>query len=119
MTNHVYWMLELAVNDGHLDQFKTLMEEMFEATKKNEPGVLNYEWWLNDDKTVCHIYERYEDSDAVMVHMGNFREKFVDRFMSHVVPTGLTIYGNADDRVREGLASLKPVYMHAFGGFSR
>jgi quinol monooxygenase YgiN len=47
------------------------MNDMVESTKA-EPGALNYEWFISEDGTSCHIYERYADSAAAMVHMGHF-----------------------------------------------
>ena len=119
MTNHVYWILELSIKDGQLESFRSLMHEMTTATQNDEPGALNYEWWISEDNSTCHLYERYEDSAATMVHLGNFGSKFAERFMSHVDPTGFTVYGNADDTVKGALAAFGPVYMQPFGGFGR
>jgi quinol monooxygenase YgiN len=49
------------------------MVEMVEATR-DEPGTLGYEWFLAG--SVCHILERYADSDPVIIHLG-------DRFTPH------------------------------------
>jgi quinol monooxygenase YgiN len=119
MTNNVYWLLELAIKDGELDNFKTLVKEMVEATERDEPGALNYEYWIGEDGSTCHIYERYTDSDATMVHLGNFGSKFAERFMGCVDPTGFTVYGSANAQVKEALAGFGPTYMGSFGGFSR
>ena len=45
------------------------MVEMVEATR-GEAGTLGYEWFLTG--RVCRILERYADSDAVIIHLGNF-----------------------------------------------
>ncbi len=84
MSDHVYWMLELAIKDGQLETFKALMEEMVESTKANEPGALNYEWWINEAGTVCHLYERYADSAATLAHLGAFGANYAERFMACV-----------------------------------
>lgn len=49
MTNNIYWLLELAIKDGHVHDFKALMSEMSAATENDEPGTLNYEWWVSAD----------------------------------------------------------------------
>ena len=119
MADHVYWLLEVSIKDGELDNFTTLMKEMTAATENDEPGALNYEWWLSDDKNTCHIYERYVDSAATMLHLGNFGSKFAERFMSSVDPTCFVVYGNASNEIKETLAAFGPVYMQPFGGFGR
>ena len=40
----IYWVFELAINPGRFEDLKTLMEDMVEATQKNEVGALNYQW---------------------------------------------------------------------------
>ncbi|MDA0195230.1 MAG: antibiotic biosynthesis monooxygenase [Bacteroidetes bacterium] len=119
MTDNVYWVLELSIKDGQLNNFQKLMNEMVEATKRDEPGALNYEWWLSEDKSACHIYERYADSDAAMAHLGNFGSKFAERFMTYVDPTRFMVYGKSSAQVKEALAGFGAVFMQSFGGFGR
>ncbi len=119
MSNHVYWIIEAEVKDGKLDELKSLMEEMSEATKADEPGALNYEWSLSEDDKICHIFERYSDSDATMVHMGNFGSKFAGRFMGVLKPTACTLYGDPDERVQKAMKPMGYVPMKSAAGFSR
>ncbi len=76
-------------------------------------------WFLSDDETTCHIYERYVDSAATMVHLGNFSEKYGKRFMTYLTPTRFTVYGDPDDNVRAALDKLGVTYMTEVGGFAR
>lgn len=115
----VYWMLEVKIKDGEVDALKALLADMVKATQNDEPGTLNYEWWINGDETSCHIYERYADSSAVMVHLGNFGAKFAGRFMAILEPTRLMVYGDVSDEVRKALDGLGAIYMSALGGFGR
>src|SRR5690242_7861803 len=119
MGNNVSWMLELEVQPGRERDFKSLMHEMVEATRANEPGALAYEWSLSADGAVCHIYERYADSAATLVHMGNFGAKYAGRFLEILKPTRLMLYGSPSDEVKKGLAALNAVHMLPVGGFTR
>jgi quinol monooxygenase YgiN len=119
MTENVYWVLELAINPGRLEDLKTLMAAMVEATQRNEVGALNYEWTISDDQKVCHLYERYQDSAAAMTHLESFGANFAARFMEVVKPTRLVVYGTPSAQVKDALAGFSPVYMAPFGGFSR
>lgn len=118
MSDHVSWLLELALKPGELDNFKALMGEMVESTQA-ERGTLNYEWSISDDGEACHIYERYADSGAVMTHLGSFGAKFAERFLGAVDPTRFVVYGTPSDEVKEALGGFGPVYMAPFGGFAR
>lgn len=119
MSDNVHWILELKIKDGALDSFKALMNEMASTTEANEPGTLNYEWFISDDQKTCHLYERYADSAATMVHLGSFGANFADRFMAVVEPTRFVVYGNPNDEVRAALAGLGAVHMTQIAGFAR
>ena len=117
--NNVSWLLELDINGDNIDAAKELMHEMVGATNENEPDTLIYEWSFSEDGRKCHIYERYRDSDAAMVHMKTFGEKYAERFMSLYQPVKFTVYGNPDSIVKQGLAPLGAVFMPTEAGFSR
>jgi quinol monooxygenase YgiN len=119
MRDNIYWLLEVAIKPGELNNFKALMKEMVENTQANEPNALNYEWTITEDSQSCHLYERYADSAATMTHLGAFGEKFADRFMAAVEPTRFVVYGNPNNEVKEALSGFGAVFMAPFGGFAR
>ena len=112
-------MLELDVQAGKEAALRTLIDEMVAATLANEPGTLNYEWSTSEDGGVCHIFERYVDSDATMVHLANFGQTFATRFLEILTPTSFTIYGSPNQQVTEALAGFGITVMQPVGGFSR
>ena len=118
MSDNVFFIAGLAIRPGQLDAFKALMHDMVEATKANEPGALNYEWFISEDGTTCHIYERYADSAAVMAHMGNFAA-FGARWEATVEMKGATAYGTPSDEARALLAGMGGTLMGPLGGFAR
>ncbi len=119
MTDQVAWLLELAIKPGELDNLKDLLAEMVAATEADEPGTLDYEWSIDDEGTTCHIWERYADSAATMVHLGNFGAKFAPRFMAALEPTRMVVYGSPSDDARQQLAGMGAVFMAPAGGFTR
>ncbi len=119
MSDAVSWVLELAIKDGQLDAFKALAREMSEATQADEPGTSHYEWFADQDGMTVHIYERYADSAATMVHLGNFGAKFAERFLACVDPARLMVYGDPSAEVRGALAGLGAAHMTQFAGFAR
>jgi quinol monooxygenase YgiN len=117
-TDHVSWLLELKLESGALNDWRELMQEMVASTL-DEPRTLDYEWSISEDGTICHVWERYADSDATMVHIRTFGDKFARRFTQLSTVTRLVVFGNPSDLVKEGLASFNPVYLRPLGGFSR
>lgn len=119
MSSHVCWMLEMEVREGRESDFRSLMKEMVDAAKANEPGTLDYEWSTSADGRRCHLWERYADSQAALTHMGTFAEKYEERFLDVLKPVRFVLYGSPSDAVRDGLAASNPVFMQAAEGFSR
>ncbi len=119
MSDPVSWLLELAIKPGELGNMQTLMAVMIEATQANEPDALAYEWHYNDAGDSLHIYERYTDSAAVMVHLGTFMENYAERFLGAADPVKLTVYGNASDDARAALDGLGAAYHPSTSGFTR
>lgn len=115
---HVHWLMENEIRAGQVEEFQTLMREMVAATRDNEPGTLAYEWHTNPEMTACSLYERYEDSAAAMIHLGNFGP-FAKRFRSVMRRTRLTILGSPGQDVLEALASADPTVLTIADGFSR
>ena len=118
-SRHVAWIFELAVKSGRERDFRALMAEMAEATERNEPGTLDYEWYVSDDGRRLHLFERYADADAAMTHLGTFGERYMARFFDVLAPERMTLYGAPDDRVRSATAQLAPEVMSRAAGFSR
>jgi quinol monooxygenase YgiN len=119
MGGNVYWLLELGVVAGREDDLRGLKEEMINVTRDGEPGALNYEWHTSADGRLCHIYERYADSNAAMQHLASFGANFAERFLGVLKPKRFVVYGTPSAEVREALAGFAPVYMREAGGFTR
>jgi hypothetical protein len=92
---------------------------MSEATERDEPGTLDYEWYLTDDGRRLQLFERYADADVAMTHLATFGDRYMRRFFAVLAPERMTVYGAPDDRVRAGLAQLVPQVMARAAGFSR
>lgn len=119
MNNNVSWIFELTLTEGTPDDLKKLMPELVESTEKNEPGTLAYEWTLNEDNTICHIHERYLDSDSALTHLKTFTEKFAARLMALGNSTAFVVYGNPSSDLKEALKGFGGTYMSPIGGFAR
>jgi hypothetical protein len=112
-------MLELSIQPGREQDFRALVEEMVGAARRDEAGTLDYEWSTSADGTVCHIFERYADSAAVLTHLTTFGERFAGRFLEILTPVRFVVYGSPSQEVKAALGGFGPVYMQHIGGFSR
>ena len=115
-TDDVFWTLTAEVNNGQEDAFFALMADMVAATKA-ESGAKSYEWFRSGNQV--QILERYETNGDAGIHLANFGANFVQRFKTILTPTGLQVYGPAQDGVREGLAAFGAAFNDQVGGFAR
>jgi quinol monooxygenase YgiN len=97
--SNVFFVVELDVQPGQLDDLREVAQEMVELAQHNEPATLNYEYFLSDDGARCHIYERYVDSNALLSHSLSFPEELQQRAQAFR-PLRLTAYGNVPHTVR-------------------
>jgi quinol monooxygenase YgiN len=118
-STHVAWMFELGVRDGCDAELRALMSDMVEATKRDELGALEYEWYVSDDGRRVHLFEIYADVDATMAHLATFGERYMRRFFGILIPERMTLYGDPGERVRAALARLAPAIMTHAAGFRR
>lgn len=119
MSAHVEWLLETKIADGKRGDLDDLMARMVKATFEDEPGTLTYEWYVTDDNSRCLIIERYTDSDAALVHLGNFGANFAGEFLSLVTPERFTVMGQSSDALREALAAFGAEFVGFSAGFHR
>ena len=117
MSEIIYWVLAVRIHPGQQETFKAFSAELIESTR-NEVDTLNYEWSLSGDGEVCHIYERYADSRAIMVHIERNGDT-VGKLFAVSTPLSFVVYGAPQDEVKAALADLNPVYMTPLDGFSR
>ena len=118
MTENVYWVIELAVNPGRFEDLKTLAAELLEANRK-KVGFLTCEFAISDDRQFFHIYERFQDSAAVVNSLQLFGANFSTRFFEILKPTRFVIYGTPSAEVRDAVAAFNPVYMTPLAGFRK
>ena len=116
-TGNIHLVFAATINDGVTrDDVNELISEASDLTKM-EKGCLAYEWHLSEDGKTLHAYERYADSEAAVVHLTETLSKISEKVMKLVTPTGMTIYGDASNDLREAGKGLGAVHFERIGGF--
>lgn len=119
MSDNLIVIAENNTNDGQLDNLKALLTEMIGSIQRDEPGTLNYEWFISEDGKSVDVYERYVDAGACMVHLGNLGQTYAPRLFACVTATKIAIYGNPNDQVRAVFANFAAVYRSPLARFAR
>jgi quinol monooxygenase YgiN len=96
----VFFVVELEVKPNQIDDIRDVAREMVELAHNNEPGTLNYEYYLNREAGLCHIYERYASPAALQVHSTSFPQELQARAQAFR-PVRLSAYGALTSEIRE------------------
>jgi hypothetical protein len=99
----------------NLAEFKRLAGEAVKVAA-DESGVLQYDWFFSADETACVVRETFENSDAILTHLGN-----VGDILGPVVQLGggleLEMFGGSpSDQLVQALAAFGPTYYPFFQG---
>jgi quinol monooxygenase YgiN len=119
MARPVFWVVEGAIQQGAPDALRALIDEMVTSTKADEPGTMAYEWFVDSGGKKCHIFERYRDSAAAMIHLRTFDQKYAQRLGRLVRIERVTLFGNASEEVMRALGEEGTVFLLPLTGFTR
>jgi quinol monooxygenase YgiN len=117
MSSEVSWVFEAAVKPDAVDDYAALAREITADNQAAEPGQLNFEWYL--DGHDVHIYERYADSPAAVLHVQRFVTNFGPQFLSMCTPTRMSVYGEPSEELRTALTGFNPRYLGTVTGYTR
>jgi quinol monooxygenase YgiN len=86
--------VDLTINDGKLDAFESVAQEMVAGSQK-ETGTLGYEWFLSADRRKCRLIETYTDANAVLAHLnGPVVQALVPKLLATASLAGFEVYGD-------------------------
>lgn len=118
MREEIYWLVTCVVKSGKFDEFTRVVKPLVAATKAEE-GSLAYDYTVNEDQTLVHIFEAYRDSAAVVSHVTTVFPQFADGFNECVDITAFVVFGTPDAAAKEILDGFGSTYMTPFEGFTR
>jgi len=117
MQGEIYSIYHLTIKPTNYDAFKTLVEQIVEATSK-EADTTTYEYVVNADRTAIHIVEKYR-TEGLLPHVEQTFSPFAERFLDLVTIDNLYVYGETTPEIRAKLDGFGAQYLTPFAGFSR
>ena len=67
-------IFRLKIHSGKLDEFKEVAASILAVVKAKGHDTLEYEWFLNGDRTECVVLETFADSRALLEHAEHVAE---------------------------------------------
>ncbi len=120
MADLLHYTIEFTMKPGGGDAFKMTAGEIIELVKAREPGTLNYWWYVSPDETRVILYEKFEDSAALVAHAaGQTVQERLPELLDSSDITRFEVFGEPDAAAAEVLAGFGAVTLMPAMGFSR
>jgi hypothetical protein len=100
------------IPSDNLEQFKKAAVQAL-AVAKDEATTLRYDWFFTDDETGCVAFEDYEDSTALLTHVGHLGVLF-GTLLELAGDSSFEVFGNATAEVREAMAGLNVSFFPSY-----
>ena len=102
----VRFTVELDIADGKHDDFERIARSMSDRTK-TEPGALEYDFYISDDRKRCRLLEAYTGADAVLAHLkGPVVQELVPQLLASSSLTRFEVYGDPGPEAAQILSGL-------------
>lgn len=117
MRNDIYWLVDCKVKPGKLEDYQAAIRPLIEATRA-EPGNHTYDYSISDDGTRIMIFERYDDSEAIVSHVTQVFSQYAEGFSAGVDIESFTVFAeHLSPEAKEILDAFGCTYMASFDGY--
>src|SRR5262249_32810434 len=100
-----YWVFTVTVDQ--IDKLGPRIRTLAAATEK-EPGALQFEVNVGDDRKTIDFFERYADSKAALFHQAESFGPHAQEFFALARLTRWVIYGTPSDEFKKANADFHP-----------
>jgi hypothetical protein len=114
------------IRDGKLEDFQQSCGELVKVVEANEPRLIAFNIYVNEDGTEATILQVHPDPDSMLFHMQVVREHISEAYQSVLEKTKrIDVYGKPSATVLETIGQLAgsgvplSVKAHYLGGFTR
>jgi quinol monooxygenase YgiN len=118
--NQIQYRADFMINEGKIEEFKKLIQDISKLVETNEPYTTNYQFYLNKVETKCIVTETYASSEAALAHAkGVALQTILPKILSVAKMTRIDVYGNPSEELQKALTSIGAQTYNFFVGFSR
>jgi quinol monooxygenase YgiN len=116
----IHFRAEFSIDEGKIEEYKKLIQEMSRMVEANEPYMINYQFYLNKDETKCIVFETYINSEAVFTHNDGVASRTIlPKIFGIAKISRFDVYGNPSEELQKLLASFGAQTFNLFAGFTR
>lgn len=119
-SSRIHVRAEFIIEEGKIEEFKKLVQEMSRAVEASEPGTIEYEFYLDSDGTKCVVHETYANSEAALAHIAGVASQTILPKIFHISRMSrLEVYGHPSEELQKVLTRFGTQTFDPFTGFSR
>jgi hypothetical protein len=112
------------IKEGKLEDFKQHFREFSKFVEENEPRLIHFELYINEDGTEVSVVQVHPDADSMAFHMQVGGEHFARAYEFLDTTKSIQIYGTPSDDLMERMKQVSlpgvPVIVKSeFAGFNR
>src|SRR5215207_8612581 len=124
MAAPLIFITTITLKEGKLEDFKHYSEEMAKFVEANEPRIIHFEQYINEDGTEVTGVQIHPDEDSMAFHMQVAAERMGQAYEFIDAIKSLQIYGEPSDAFVEQMKPASepgyPVIIKSkFAGFNR
>lgn len=98
----------LTFEPPNFDKVAALCEELV-AGARQDTGLIEYSYWVNEARDAVFIREEYVDDDALLRHIANIDHEVIGRLVEVAAMGGVEVVGSRTTKVEEALAGFGEV----------
>ena len=118
--NQIHFRAEFDIEEGKIDEYKKLVQEMSRVVEANGLNTINYQFYLNRSETKCIVHETYANSEAALAHNASIASQTIlPKIFSVSRISRFDVYGNPNEELQKVLTSFGPQTYNLFAGFNR
>jgi quinol monooxygenase YgiN len=104
------------IQPGKSDAFRSIASKCIEAVRANEmdKGCSRYDWYYNDDFSICDVLETYSGNEAIFEHMNNVGPHLQE--LMAISEFSGSIYGDPSDAVKSAMEGMDVVFLSLEAG---
>ncbi len=115
------YIVTLDLQQGKLDALQRAADEAVQIARNNEPGTIDYRWYLTPDGKQVRIHVRFEGSKGMVAHLQGrgVQEVLPQKILKVSKIHEIEVFGQVSPEARRILDGMNAVYSKPLAGFSR
>jgi hypothetical protein len=126
MTGPFIFIATNRLKQGRLDSEKKRLPELIDFIQANEPRLIAFNEYANEDGTEVAVVQVHPDADSMVFHMELIAERAASAYADTIdATTNIDVFGTPSDTVTDmlrrqaGAGVPMSIKAHHIGGFTR